>query len=99
MSWLPSYGILNRSMLASIRLYGNQPTNISEPMPSAGCADTCVRTWSTTSLQQVAEHRCNAGVPRCVRWAPRHLLLASACVGVALWVPTDLRQLGGPLPN
>lgn len=69
-------------------------------MPRAGCADRCVRTWSTTSLQQIAEHWGNAGVPRCVRWAPHRLLLASACVGVALWVPTDLRHPGGhPQPN
>lgn len=59
----------------------------------AGCADRRIRAWSHDNadpmqpLQPFATFDGHAGVPRCVKWAPRRLLMASACSAVALWLP------------
>ena len=41
-------------------------------------------------------HVGHAAAPRCVKWAPRRLLMASACLAVALWVPEGTAHLELP---
>ena len=37
----------------------------------------------------------NAGVPACIKWAPRRLMFASASMALLLWIP-DLAKLQNP---
>ena len=62
----------------------------------AGCADHAIRVWTSTKDQNSLRARevarwkegvGHAGVPRCVKWAPRRMLVASACQAVVLWLP------------
>ncbi|WIA36692.1 hypothetical protein OEZ86_007970 [Tetradesmus obliquus] len=53
----------------------------------SGCEDKSVRVWNVTTGAQVAAWAGHAGVPHCVKWAPRRLLAASACSAVCVWVP------------
>lgn len=61
----------------------------------SGCEDRCIRVWSVRSGIEVACWAPHAGPPRCLKWAPRRLMVASACTAVALWVPsvTTLQHL------
>jgi len=52
-----------------------------------GCDDRAVRVWSTATGQEVAALQGHAGVPSVLKWAPRRLLLASACNALTMWVP------------
>lgn len=61
------------------------------PLPTARSM-----TLHSIALQEVACWHGHAGLPQCVQFAPRRMLVASACLGVALWIP-DLRQMGGKL--
>lgn len=60
---------------------------------TSGCEDRLVRTWSTETGAEVAVMSGHAGVPAVVGWAPRRLLLASACDALCMWVPNI--QSGG----
>ncbi|MEW5305329.1 MAG: hypothetical protein WDW38_005630 [Sanguina aurantia] len=53
----------------------------------SGCDDRSIRVWNIATGAQVAEWPGHAGVPGCLRWAPRRLLVASACSALALWIP------------
>ncbi|KAK9813206.1 hypothetical protein WJX72_010567 [[Myrmecia] bisecta] len=53
----------------------------------SGCEDRCIRAWSTLTGQEVAAWKGHAGVPTSIKWAPRRMLVASACSALALWVP------------
>lgn len=58
----------------------------------AGSGDGTLRAWSTVSGAEVACWTNNAGVPACVKWAPRRFMFATASDALALWVP-DLTKL------
>lgn len=58
----------------------------------AGSGDGTLRAWSTMSGVEVACWTNNAGVPACVKWAPRRFLLATASRALVLWIP-DLSKL------
>ena len=53
-----------------------------------------IRVWSIETGAEVASWQGHAGAPACLRWAPRQVLVASACQSLALWVP-NLAQLEG----
>lgn len=55
----------------------------------SGCEDRAVRVWNTTTGQEVAALTGHAGVPSVLKWAPRRLLLASACNALVMWVPNS----------
>lgn len=68
-----------------------------------GQEDKSIAIWSTLSGQEVARWHSNAAQgqghlqpPSCLAWAPRRLLVASACYMVNLWIPAvaDLKQMG-----
>lgn len=68
-----------------------------------GQEDKSIAIWSTLSGQEVARWHSNAAQgqghlqpPTCLAWAPRRLLVASACYMVNLWIPAvaDLKQMG-----
>ena len=44
---------------------------------------------------QIACWTNNAGVPACIKWAPRRLMFASASMALLLWIP-DLAKLQNP---
>lgn len=52
-----------------------------------GCEDRAVRVWNTSEGREVAALAGHAGVPSALKWAPRRLLLASACNALVMWVP------------
>ncbi|KAJ9533442.1 hypothetical protein QJQ45_026480 [Haematococcus lacustris] len=52
-----------------------------------GCEDRTVRVWSLATREVVSIWRGHAGVPACLKFAPRRLLVASACQALVLWVP------------
>lgn len=54
---------------------------------AAGCDDRTIRVWSIAANAEVATWVGHAGVPSCVRCAPRRLLVASACQALVLWIP------------
>ncbi|GAB4813270.1 hypothetical protein N2152v2_000316 [Parachlorella kessleri] len=58
----------------------------------SGCGDRAIRVWSVASGQEVAAWSGHAGVPACLKWSPRKMLVASACQALALWVP-DMQLL------
>ncbi|KAG0608340.1 hypothetical protein M758_8G098000 [Ceratodon purpureus] len=58
----------------------------------AGSGDGTLRAWSTLSGAEVGCWTNNAGVPACVKWAPRRLMFATASVALSLWVP-DLTKV------
>ena len=50
------------------------------------------------SKQEVASWPGHAGTPACLQWAPRRLLVASACNALALWIPAvDFLQPAAPV--
>ncbi|KAL6770014.1 hypothetical protein ACKKBG_A33260 [Auxenochlorella protothecoides x Auxenochlorella symbiontica] len=53
----------------------------------SGCADRAVRAWSVADGSVVSEWKGHAGVPTCLKWSPRKMLVASACQALALWIP------------
>ncbi|GAX79850.1 hypothetical protein CEUSTIGMA_g7290.t1 [Chlamydomonas eustigma] len=61
-----------------------------------GCEDRNIRVWNIATGAEVATWQGHAGLPMCLRWAPRQVLVASACQSLALWVP-NLAQLEGHL--
>ncbi|CAG9463495.1 unnamed protein product [Pedinophyceae sp. YPF-701] len=67
-----------------------------------GCEDRSIRVYEieeggkVDAPREVACWPGHAGRPTCVRFAPRRLLAASACQGLALWVP-DLSKCGTDL--
>lgn len=52
-----------------------------------GCEDRNIRVWSIATGAEVATWTGHAGAPLCLKWAPRQVLVASACQSLALWVP------------
>ncbi|XP_024404060.1 protein ANTHESIS POMOTING FACTOR 1 [Physcomitrium patens] len=58
----------------------------------AGSGDGTLRTWSTLSGVEVSCWANNAGVPACVKWAPRRFMFATASMALAFWIP-DLTKL------
>ncbi len=68
-----------------------------------GQDDKSIKIWSTASGQEVATWQSNPAQgqghlhpPACIAWAPRRLLVASACYMLNLWIPAvaDLKQMG-----
>jgi len=54
----------------------------------SGCEDRCIRVWSCRTGAEVARWRePHPGMPLCLKWAPRRLLVASSCNATALWIP------------
>mmetsp|Transcript_26980 Transcript_26980/g.58990 ORF Transcript_26980/g.58990 Transcript_26980/m.58990 type:complete len:322 (-) Transcript_26980:297-1262(-) len=53
----------------------------------SGCEDRSIRVWNIASGAEVATWAGQAGAPMCMKWAPRRLLVASACQALVLWVP------------
>mmetsp|Transcript_12984 Transcript_12984/g.39285 ORF Transcript_12984/g.39285 Transcript_12984/m.39285 type:complete len:364 (-) Transcript_12984:451-1542(-) len=66
---------------------------------TSGCEDRVVRHWDTTTGLEVAEMTGHAGVPAVVAWAPRRLLLATACDALSMWVPNIQPQAPAPPPG
>eukprot|EP00898_Chlorokybus_atmophyticus_P005690 jgi/Chlat1/6121/Chrsp409S05658 len=58
----------------------------------AGCGDRNVRVWNSSTGTEVGCWKGHVGVPSVVRWAPRRMLVASACSALVLWIP-DLAKL------
>lgn len=53
--------------------------------------------WSTTTGREVASWPgCHPTPPTCLKWAPRRLLVASACTLLNLWIPSveELKLMG-----
>ncbi len=46
-----------------------------------------MRAWNIQTGQQVAMLQAHAGLPTCVKFAPRRLLLATACQALVFWIP------------
>eukprot|EP00899_Mesostigma_viride_P007457 jgi/Mesvir1/16712/Mv15103-RA.1 len=61
----------------------------------AGDGDRSIRVWETASGQEVASWGGHAGIPSVIKWAPRQMLVASACTALVLWIP-DLSRLKRP---
>lgn len=53
-----------------------------------GCEDRAIHAWSCATGAEVTRWRePHPGLPLCLKWAPRRLLVASACSATALWIP------------
>lgn len=59
----------------------------------SGCEDRSIKVWNVQSGKEVASWKGHAGVPTCLKWSPRKMLVASACEALALWIP-DLKSVG-----
>ena len=71
--------------------------------PPTGCEDRKIRVWSVAEKVEVDAWAVHAGVPRSLKWAPRRMLVASACNALSLWVPSmavlqQLQQQPGQPP-
>uniref|UniRef100_A0A7S0WIF9 Anaphase-promoting complex subunit 4 WD40 domain-containing protein n=1 Tax=Chlamydomonas leiostraca TaxID=1034604 RepID=A0A7S0WIF9_9CHLO len=53
----------------------------------SGCDDRTIRVWSIATGAEVAVWPGHAGTPTCLKFAPRRLLVASACQALVLWIP------------
>lgn len=58
-----------------------------------GGQDRALHVWNIDANLEVCRWTGHAAVPTCVKFAPRRAMVASACWGLAMWVP-DLRRLG-----
>lgn len=58
-----------------------------------GSQDGAIHVWSTESGEEVAQWKGHADTPGVVRWAPRRMMVTSACSALAFWLP-DLDKLG-----
>lgn len=61
-------------------------THCARALP-AGCDDSNIRVWHIESGVTVATWTGHAGVPGCLKTAPRRLMVASACNALCMWVP------------
>uniref|UniRef100_A0A7R9TE72 Anaphase-promoting complex subunit 4 WD40 domain-containing protein n=2 Tax=Prasinoderma coloniale TaxID=156133 RepID=A0A7R9TE72_9VIRI len=59
-----------------------------------GSADGSVRVWSSSTGEELVKWLGHADAPAVVRWAPRRMMVASACSALALWLP-DMDKIGG----
>ncbi len=57
-----------------------------------GCEDRSIRVWNVATQAEVACLKLHAATPTCLKWAPKRMMFASACVGMAMWMP-DLSKL------
>lgn len=53
----------------------------------SGCTDRSISVWSVATGDVVARWEGHAGIPACLKWSPRKLLVASACQALSLWIP------------
>lgn len=54
----------------------------------AGCEDKSIRIYHTVGGHEVCKWEGHAGLPTCLKWAPRRQLVASACSALVLHLPS-----------
>ncbi|PSC71591.1 CBL-interacting kinase 32 [Micractinium conductrix] len=59
----------------------------------SGNPDCTIRAWSVATGEQAAQWKGHAGVPACLKFSPRKLLVASACSALGFWIPDTARVL------
>ncbi|KAG0556495.1 hypothetical protein M758_11G056500 [Ceratodon purpureus] len=58
----------------------------------AGSGNSTLRAWSTVSGNEVACWSNTAGVPACVKWAPRRFMFTTGSTACIMWIP-DYKKL------
>lgn len=55
-----------------------------------GCVDKSVRIFNAETGSEVCRlEQEHVGIPSCVAWSPKQALFASACKGMAFWIPKE----------
>lgn len=58
----------------------------------SGCHDRKLRAWNCENGAEIAAWPGHIGLPICLKWSLTRCLVASACSGVALWIP-DMQRI------